>query len=178
MLNIPKYSLLEIERRMLVDPHSLPDLGGCESRLIEDRYFEFGRMRLRKISSAGAPVSIFKLCKKYGKTSSCSEPIANLYLSETEYAEFLKLPGDDLVKRRYRYEFEGRVFSVDEHTGILSGLFIVEKEGASSEELDSMRFPPFAIRDVTEDSRFSGSNLAKIYSNSEVQTDLSIFHVN
>ncbi len=162
---------------MLVDPDSLPDLSECESRLIEDRYYEFGRMRLRKISRAGTPDPIFKLCKKYGETSRRSEPIANLYLTETEYAELLKLPGNDLVKRRYRYEFEGCIFSLDEHTGKLSGLFMVEKEGVSSEELDSMRFPPFGIRDVTEDSRFSGSNLAKIFSNPDAQPDLSIFHV-
>lgn len=175
MINIPKYSLLEIERRMFVDSRSLPDLRECESRLIEDRYFQFGRLRLRKISEAGTPEPLFKLCKKYGETARMEEPIVNVYLSAEEYGEMLKLPGNDLIKTRYRYEYGGTIFSIDAHTGCLSGLFLIEKEAASSEELEAIRLPPFAIRDVTEDRRYCGASLAKIFSNPDDQFNQSIF---
>ena len=157
---IPKYSLLEIEKRMLVDPSLLPDLSGLESRLIEDRYFEFGRMRLRKISQAHSSVIVYKLCKKYGKINRLEEPITNLYLSEAEYAALLSLPGNDLVKRRYRYEFQGEIFSIDKHAGALAGLYLLEKESETGDVLRSICFPPFAVIEVTEDVRYNGDSLA------------------
>jgi CYTH domain-containing protein len=160
-MKIPKYALLEIERRMLIPPELLPDLGGMRYVDIEDRYLDGGRLRLRKVTEVDAVESIYKFCKKYGSTDRYVEPIVNIYLTQEEYKTLLALPGHDLVKRRYRYEYKRRRFSIDAHTGLLSGLYLCECEAASTAALMEIVFPPFAVEDVTADPRYSGAGLAQ-----------------
>jgi len=159
-MKMPPYAQLEIERRMRIPPELLPDLSGLRYTEIEDRYLDAGRMRLRKMTDCDATESIYKLCKKYGCTGKYEEPIVNIYLTREEYESFKILPGHDLVKRRYRYEYQGRRFSIDEHTGRWSGLYLCECEANSTSELLKIAFPPFAVEDVTEDPCFSGGALA------------------
>ena len=158
---MPKYALPEIERRMRVRPEDVPDLHDLPFDLIADRYFDFGRMRLRKITPGSGGPATFKLCKKYGATHAYTEPIVNIYLEEAEYAALRQLPGNDLLKRSYRLEWKGRRFRLDAHTGALAGLYLCETEAGSVEELLRGEFPPFAREDVTQDERFSGAFLAK-----------------
>ena len=156
----PKYAELEIERRFLVDSALLPDLSEPDSTLIVDLYLHCGRLRLRKMTSPDDAV-LYKLCKKYGKSGSFQEPITNLYLSEQEHVALAQLPGDSLVKRRYKHPFEGRIFSIDIHLSPHAGLALCEIEAASVEELLSVQFPPYALSDVSYDERYSGAQLAK-----------------
>ncbi len=160
---MPKYAQLEIERRMLIPPELLPDLSGLRYVEIEDRYLNAGHLRLRRMTECGATESIYKLCKKYGSTGKYEEPIVNIYLTREEYESLHVLPGRDLVKRRYRYEYQGQCFSIDAHTGPLRGLYLCECEAASTSELNEVAFPPFVVEDVTADMRFSGANLAQAY---------------
>jgi CYTH domain-containing protein len=113
------------------------------------------------MTDCDAEESIYKLCKKYGSTGKYEEPIVNIYLTVEEYESLRVLPGRDLVKRRYRYEYQGRRFSIDAHTGALAGLYLCECEAASITELMAIVFPPFAIEDVTTDLRYSGASLAQ-----------------
>ncbi len=46
-MDIPKYAKLENERRFLVDPARAPSVEGQPYRLIEDRYIDGARLRLR-----------------------------------------------------------------------------------------------------------------------------------
>jgi len=158
--HIRKYSLLEIERRMLVRADLLPDLRGLIYKTIEDRYLDAGRLRLRKVTQVGATESTFKLCKKYGRVGTYEEPIVNIYLTAQEYEGFRHLPGSDILKRRYSYEFQGHDFSIDEHTDALAGLYLCEYEVTSAAVLNTIVVPSFAIEDVTADARFFGANLA------------------
>ena len=160
-MNMPKYAQLEIERRMRIPPNLLPDLSGLHYSDIEDRYLETGRLRLRKMTECGATESIYKLCKKYGSTGKYEEPIVNIYLTKEEYESFQILPGWDLVKRRYRYEYQGRRFSIDAHMGRWTGLYLCECEATSTSELLEIAFPPFAVEDVTDDPRYSGAGLVQ-----------------
>ncbi|HTX50450.1 MAG TPA: hypothetical protein VME40_13775 [Caulobacteraceae bacterium] len=156
---MPKYALLENERRFLVlDP---PDLSGAPARLIEDRYLE-GRLRLRRITHADGQPQEFKLCKKYGSDDPCSAPIVNIYLTESEHGALAALPGLPLVKRRYRVVHDGRPFSVDVFEGALTGLVLCEKEADSAAAIRAVTFPPWAIREVTADRFFAGGNLCRI----------------
>ena len=139
----------------------LPDLNGLPYVDIEDRYLDAGRLRLRKMTDCDAEESIYKLCKKYGSAGRYEEPIVNIYLTVEEYESLRVLPGRDLVKRRYRYEYQGRRFSIDAHTGALAGLYLCECEATSLAELMEIVFPPFAIEDVTTDPRYSGAALAQ-----------------
>lgn len=160
-MSTPKYARPEIERRMLVRPDRLPDLGGLPCTVIEDRYFEAGRLRLRKMTGPAATDVVYKLGKKYGAIGAYEEPIVNIYLSAAEYDLLRVLPGHDLVKRRYRFEHAGHVFAIDEHGGVLAGLYLCEREAALVADLLAVPFPPFAGRDVTGDARFSGASLAR-----------------
>ncbi len=160
-MDLPKYALPEIERRMLIEAAQLPDLRGLPCQHIEDRYLEAGRLRLRKITNLIEPEVVYKLCKKYGGTGAYEEPIVNIYLTAQEYDSLRVLPGCDLAKRRYTYEHEGRRFSIDAHTGSLRGLYLCECEAASVPELLAVAFPPFAVKDVTLDPNYSGLHLAR-----------------
>lgn len=160
---IPKYAQLEIERRMRIRNDMLPDLMQLPRKRIEDRYLTAGRMRLRKVTSegAGTATSVYKLCKKYGPCVRYVEPIVNIYLTAEEYESLCTLPGNNLVKRRYSYDFHGSRFSIDEYLGVLAGLYLCECEASSEEILRDIRFPPFASEDVTDDPRYSGVMLAQ-----------------
>lgn len=145
---------------MYVDASRLPDLSNIPFDTIEDRYLDGGRLRLRKVTAHSGDVT-YKLGKKYGPTGDYTEPITNIYLTETEYVGFRTLPGHDLTKRRYRFPFGGRVFSVDAHQGKLAGLFLCEWEAASVAELLATIPPPFCTEDVTTDERYSGARLSR-----------------
>ena len=145
---------------MLVRPHLLPALRELESWLIEDRYFDAGRMRLRRMIREGAD-PVYKLCKKYGRVTTYAEPIVNIYLTLEEYNSLLAIPGQDLAKRRYFYEFCDHRFGIDEYGGPLKGLYTCEVEAQPGESVEAIAFPEFAVRDVTADEYFSGANLAR-----------------
>jgi hypothetical protein len=153
---------------MRILPEQLPDLSGLPYVDVADRYLDGGRMRLRKMTEPGVVESIYKLCKKYGSVGAYEEPIVNIYLTREEYEVLRVLPGRDLVKRRYRYEHQGRRFSIDAHTGALAGLYLCECEAASVAELMAIAFPPFAVEDVTADPRYSGAGLAQSAARGEV----------
>jgi hypothetical protein len=156
----PKYALLENERRFLV--HALPDLAGARVRLIEDRYLDAGRLRLRRVTHFDGHPPEHKLCKKYGSPDPASGPIVNIYLTAEEHAALAVLPGRRLRKRRHTVEHGGGGFSVDVFEGALQGLVICEAEAASPEAIRALRFPPWAGREVTDDPFFSGGHLAGV----------------
>jgi hypothetical protein len=158
---IPKYALLENERRFLVG--APPDLAGLRVRLIEDLYLDAGRLRLRRVTHFDGQPPEHKLCKKYGAQGGVSEPITNLYLTAGEYAALAAvLPGRPLRKRRHTVMHEGKGFSVDVFEGALAGLVMCETEAATPEAIRALHFPPWVMREVTDDAFFGGANLARI----------------
>jgi CYTH domain-containing protein len=157
---LPKYAILENERRFLVAQP--PDLGGTRVRLIEDRYLSCGRLRLRRITHFDGQAAEFKFCKKYGSDDPSSEPITNLYLTEPEHAALSDLPGCPLRKRRHTVRWGERAYSVDVFEGPLAGLVTCEAEAASAEAIRALAFPPWAPREVTADPLFSGAHLATL----------------
>jgi len=155
---IPKYAVLENERRFLVT--SPPALDGARVRLIRDLYLDGGRLRLRRIDHADGQASEFKLCKKYGSADPASGPIVNIYLTPEEHAVFAALPGRPIVKRRHTLEHGGRGFSLDVFEGPLAGLMLCEAEAATPDAIRALDFPPWAAREVTDDPFFTGGALA------------------
>lgn len=161
-MNIPKYSKLEIERRWLV-PAEYGQTFKPEDpyKLIEDKYLECGRLRLRALTNSKTGEKEYKLCKKYGQTSPMQEPITNIYLSESEYRALAALPGNTLNKRRYKKEFDGNKFSFDVFEGPLKGLILCEIEGADIQQVQEIKLPSCVFKEVTEDRKYSGGELAK-----------------
>jgi CYTH domain-containing protein len=157
---IPKYARLENERRFWVaEP---PDLSAARVRLIDDLYLEDSQLRLRAITSFDGAAPEFKLCKKYGSDDPASGAIVNIYLSAAEHAMLSTLPGHALRKRRHAVPHNGSGFSVDVFEGPLTGLVLCEAEAESTEAIRALAFPPWATREVTADSFFTGGNLARL----------------
>ena len=146
---------------MWVDPERLPPLHDLPRKRIDDRYMDGGRLRLRKITASDGGETVYKLCKKYGSVGPYQEPIANLYLTADEYKTLLALPGCNLTKFRYHYEYGGYTFSIDEHTGPHTGLYLCEREAPTVCELLDVPFPPFATDDVTGNPEYMGAYLAR-----------------
>jgi CYTH domain-containing protein len=160
MSSIPKYARLENERRFLVP--TAPDLAGLPFRRIEDRYLDGTRMRLRAMTDSATGARELKFCKKYGGEDPVSAPIVNIYLSEAEHALLAALPGRMLTKRRYRLPHGGREFGLDLFEDELAGLALCEAEADSREAVLALTFPPWAAREVSDDSFFTGGNLCRI----------------
>lgn len=151
----PKYALLEHERRFLVDPAQLPALGAGE--LIEDRYLEGGRLRLRAVTGTDG-ARVFKLCKKYAADDPLSAPIVNIYLDATEFAALARLPGRALSKRRHRVAG----FAVDVFGGALEGLVLAEIDRPDRAAVVAAAMPGWAVREVTGEAAFTGGELCRL----------------
>ena len=158
----PKYAHVERERRFLVDPRLRPDLGGRASILIEDRYLTGTRLRLRRMTDSATGETTVKLTKKYEAADPLARPIVTSYLAEAEYALLATLPALALVKRRYPFRLDAGEIGVDVFEGPLTGLETAETELATDESLRAFAAPPWAVRDVSGDDRFQGSNLATL----------------
>jgi CYTH domain-containing protein len=155
-----KYARIESERRFLL--RSLPlSLNTRDVSRITDRYWLNTRMRLRLIETMDGQVLARKLTQKYIKPGQPPEEttITNQYLNEAEYALFAKLPGLELIKRRYKYLHHGSGYSIDQFEGELAGLLLAEIE-AGQGVLPTGVVPEFAVCEVTAEPAFTGGELA------------------
>ena len=150
----PKYSIAEVERRWLVAPNSLSVVAGQPCREIEDLYVAQTLLRLRKMTGNTGEV-VYKLCKKYDKSASLSQPITNLYLTEAEYRVLASLKGNAV--RKQRYSVAGG--SIDVYPGSpVVALFEVEFK--TEREAEQYVPPSFAGEEVTRNAYYSGAALA------------------
>ena len=154
----PKYARPEHERRFRVIIERLPTLDPATARLIEDRYIDGSRLRLRRMSGGGRE-TLLQLTRKYGGPR--PEPITTLYLDAGEYALLSGLPAAPLVKHRHHVPVGDHWFAVDVFEGALAGLVLCEIETESAEALVSVALPDWAAGEVTEDDAFSGAALAR-----------------
>lgn len=159
---MPKYALLERERRFLVVNPTAELIAGAHVA-IDDRYLVGTRLRLRTMRQigGGGGDTIYKLCKKYGG-GPVGEPIVNIYLTPGEHACFAGMPGHGITKRRYHREWQGVRHAIDVFDGHLSGLVVSEVEAADTPALAAIALPPWATVEVTDDPFFQGGNLAVI----------------
>lgn len=151
----PKYSLIERERRWLVDQNQRPDLGDLNYVLIEDRYITGTRIRLRRMTDSKTGQSSLKLTKKYECSDPLARPIVTAYLTEQEFEVFAKLDARTLAKKRYSVEG----FSVDQFVGALDGLELVEIERSDDQMLRDLHPPVWAAAEVSNDPRYQGGTL-------------------
>jgi CYTH domain-containing protein len=145
----PKYARIEWERRWLVDSIRRPPLNGEWMTMIEDRYIDGTRMRLRRMTRPALGEVKWKLTKKYETHDPSARPIVSSYLTRAEYEVFSHLPARELVKRRYHLPFKGRYWSLDVFEGPLHGLETVECEAEDENSLAALAPPDWALREVT-----------------------------
>ena len=159
--HIGKYACLEIERRYLLT--KLPDnlVENTNGWLITDRYISNTRLRLRGLKSISGNENIYKLTQKYRSENQnvYETTITNLYLTEAEYKCLEFLESRVIKKKRYSYEAQSHNFSIDVFEDHHKGLILAEIEFENKSELDEFALPLFALKDVTDDSFFTGGNL-------------------
>ena len=153
-----KYAAVERERRWLCA--GLPDLPVVRAEAIEDLYFEGSRLRLRRATPVGGGAAILRLSKKADLAPE-RRLITTLYLTEAEYALFEDLPGRVLRKTRHYYAAGDVTLSVARFEGARAGLFLAEAEFADDAAMASFQHPAFALREVTDDPRYTGGELVR-----------------
>jgi hypothetical protein len=150
-----RYAHLEREQRWVA--RGVPP-NARRAASILDRYITGTRLRLRR-SESGSEV-VYKLGQKV--RSDPADPgvlkLTNLYLSAEEYAVLAPLPAAESHKARWHAAWEGRTVAIDEFHGRLEGLVLAEVELGADEPL--LAPPPYTVRDVTHEDRFSGGALA------------------
>jgi CYTH domain-containing protein len=156
---VPKYAIVERERRFLVSRDMCPDLSPLPFRHVRDLYIEGSRLRLRAVEASDGQGAVYKLCKKYEPLSPISTPITNIYLTEEEYDLLSALGGRAITKRRYSLMHGVRLFSIDVFEGALSGLILAETEAGEAEAVDK---PQWIQREVTSDPFFTGGELCRL----------------
>jgi CYTH domain-containing protein len=171
---IGKYACLEVERRYWL--RRVPDdlLDHPKGWLITDRYFPNTRLRLRHMKSLSGDEYIYKLTQKYrAETQNAYETtITNVYLTEAEYNQLAALEAKILKKKRYPYTLQNHSLSIDVFEGRHQGLILAEMELENKAGVDALVLPSFVLKDVTEDSFFTGGNLVTM-TNEEFKQGLS-----
>ena len=157
----PKYARFELERRWLVDAPRRPSLDGQWMTIIEDRYIDGTRMRLRRMTRPDLDEVKWKLTKKYECTDPAARPIVTTYVTQDEYELLRSLPARELAKRRYHLPLEGRYWSLDVFEGPLEGLEMIECEAEDEAALASLAPPDWALREVTRLPQWQCGALAR-----------------
>ncbi|MDQ2855238.1 MAG: hypothetical protein M3R68_02830 [Acidobacteriota bacterium] len=156
-----KYARLERERRYLLQ--DLPaGLSRADHHLqITDNYITGTRLRLRRVRDPQTNKWIVKFTQKFAptRTDLSRTIITNTYLNASEYEVLSVFEANEIRKNRYRFEFEGRKFSIDMFIGDLLGLVLAEVSFETDAELDGCALPSFALADVTNNEVFSGGRL-------------------
>ncbi len=151
----------EIERKWLIDLSKVPyDLSSIKPVCMEQSYISFSpTVRLRCENDEK-----FILCvKSRPKPGSLSRDEFELELSREQYTHLLtKIEGNIIRKKRYSLKNEeGRTLEFDIFEGSLEGLAYMEIEFHREDEALSYKNPPWAIKDVTFDSRYKNAVLAQ-----------------
>ena len=127
-------------------------------RRIRDRYIEGTTLRLREMLDDGCPAR-FKLTQKLPARASGAQQgmITSMYLSESEFRMLAELPAKTLCKTRHSLP----PFGIDVFEGTARGLILAEAEFDSAFEADALAVPSFIVREVSDNDRFTGGQLAR-----------------
>ena len=166
-----KYARFELERRFLVGrlPEGIADDRGWR---ISDRYIKDTHLRLRRMEPMHGGEIVFKLGQKHvpSPPDFSRMTITNIYLSQGEYAVLAGLEALELHKLRHSIEHDGRIFSVDVFSRHLTGLVLAEVGFETPDEMDqTFDLPPWVIREVSADIRFTGGALANLAADQAAQ---------
>ncbi len=154
------FARYEIEKKFLLNelPNNLPK----EFIDIHDTYLPESSLRLRIERSPEGNIIARKLTKKdkaldQGKYTNL---MTSLYLSEKDLQALGKIEGSQLSKRRYIDQREDHRIVFDIFEGSLRGLILAEVEFTTHEGLNTFVSPDSSWKEVTEESKYSGGNLA------------------
>jgi CYTH domain-containing protein len=152
-----KYAWIERERRWLCA--AVPMDRVVRSEAITDLYVTGTRLRLREATPlAGGPPQ--RRLGRKADVDAHTRLLTSIYLSSEEFRLLSSLPGRTLRKTRHHIGLvSGVEVSVDEFEGDLAGLVLAEAEFDDAAAMAAYPSPDFAVREVTEDTRYSGGRL-------------------
>lgn len=147
---------LEIERKYRVTDRSY-QTGATRCTYYKQGYLSTNPAATVRIRIAGDQAFI----TVKGTTTGCSRQEYEYPIPVADAAAMLDgLCQSGLIeKKRYLYPYAGHTWEVDEFMGDNEGLVVAEVELQS--ESENVDLPPFIGREVTGDSRYYNSNLAK-----------------
>jgi len=156
-----KYARVERERRYLLQDLPQGLMRASPHVQITDNYITGTRLRLRKVRDPQTNKWTLKFTQKFApEPEDLSRTlITNIYLDAQEYELLSVFEANEIRKNRYRFESEGRQFSVDMFLGELFGLVLAEVSFDNDEELDNFLKPQFALAEVTNNELFTGGKL-------------------
>jgi CYTH domain-containing protein len=161
-LGFPKsaFTSVEHERRWLC--REVPRDRIVYSETITDLYVTGARLRLREARPIGGGPAKLRLSRK-ADVDTRTRLITSIYLPEEEFAVLAaSLQGVPLRKLRHKLQSPPNVaIHVDEFQDVLEGLIMVEAEFSTADMLATFPMPDFAVREVTDDPRFSGGYLVR-----------------
>ena len=156
----PEYVSIERERRWLC--REVPRERVLRTEAIMDLYVTGTRLRLREARPIDGGAPMLRLSRK-ADVDTHTRLITSIYLPEDEFAVLAaSLTGVRITKLRHRlHRLPGVAMLVDEFQGGLDGLIIAEAEFKTPDQLAAFPMPDFAVREVTDDPRFTGGYVAR-----------------
>ena len=152
-----KYAWVERERRWLCGEVPLDLVVSADA--ITDLYVTGTQLRLREAMPLDGGPAMRRLTRK-ADVDARTRLLTSIYLSPDEFALLAGLPGERLRKVRHRLAPQnGTVVSVDRFEGPLAGLILAEAEFETADALAAFPHPDFALREVTDDPRYTGGAL-------------------
>jgi CYTH domain-containing protein len=154
------YTAVERERRWLCS--AVPRERVLRTEAITDLYVTGTQLRLREARPVGGRTPMLRLSRKVD-VDARTRLITSIYMTEPEFAILnAALQGVRISKLRHRLtEPSGVPLAVDEFQGALAGLLLLEADFETPDALAAFIAPDFAVREVTDDLRYTGASLAK-----------------
>ena len=172
-----KTNRTELHRSFLVEGLPEPLTRASAHIQIFDNYIADTRLRLRSVREPETASWTRILQQRFPAIEDdlSSLKLAEIYLNDTEYANFQIFEGTEIRKNRYFHEFDRRTIAFDVFLGKLWGLNIARVEFGSAMELDQYEPPIFSVVEITQDPFFLGEVLVtKTFD--EVRSEVSKFH--
>lgn len=151
---------LEIERKFLVDIDKIPyDLSLMERKEIEQGYILHNpAVRIRSISN-----SKYYMTFKSNTDNDLVRNEVELEISKEAYSKLMSRDDVCKIKKNRYITFENNnKFELDVFEGRLKGLACLEVEFNSLEEAKSFNAPHWVKKEVTDDKRYTNSELSKL----------------
>jgi CYTH domain-containing protein len=161
-LGFPKSAFTSVERERRWRCREVPRERILATEAITDLYVTGTRLRLREARPIDGGAPKLRLSRK-ADVDSRTRLITSIYLPEDEFVVLATvLAGGRIRKLRHKLGSAPDIaLHVDEFQGEHAGLIMVEAEFRTSDALTAFAMPDFAIREVTDDPRFTGGWLVK-----------------
>lgn len=152
---------MEIERQFLVD--AIPVLPREYDMILQGYVSTLPEIRIRQVRTPDNRERYFLTVKR---GAGLSREEWETQITSTEFSHLIERLEPDtefIEKRRYRLPlYDGRMAEFHRHEAALKGFDYVEVEFSSEEEARAFAPPAWFGREVTEDSRFTYSRLARV----------------